>query len=333
MRMACARALGSAAVGAALWVLASAAAAQTYSVSVQGSKPDLGRVVSAPSGDTIFRIDAASGAVTKISGSGVRMTSGPTRAKVTVSCGNTGTCNTRKVSVRLGSFGSPTGRAGQLQNFAIAMGTAQIATPPTGTDPVAFTLKPIGKNSSKTFWIGADVPIEGNTSGGLTGSAASSFYVHAAREGQTPVAGDTGAAVAQVLRPVTLTKHSNLSFGRLVRPPSGQGSVAVLPSGARQLANVVGLATPAPTSASYTVQGERGRSISLDIPESFTMSGPGGGALEVQTTTDAATTPVLSGVAGYGGSYTFKVGGAFQLGAETSSGAYSGVFNVMVTYN
>src|SRR5688572_28049411 len=42
-------------VGGLLCALASAAAAQTYSVSVQGSKPDLGKVVSAPSGDTVFR--------------------------------------------------------------------------------------------------------------------------------------------------------------------------------------------------------------------------------------------------------------------------------------
>lgn len=319
--------------GAFLALLAPAVSrAQTYTVDVQGGQPDIGRVVSSPSGATVFRMNPATGAVTRTSGSGVRLSTGLARTRVTISCGSSGTCNNSKVNLRIGSLGSSTGRAGDLTNFTISMGTASLDSSPTGSDPIRFTLKPIGKNSSKTFWLGADLPIDGNIGGGMTGAASSGFYVYAARYNQSPASGDTGVAVATVFRPISLSKNSNLSFGRFMKPTSGAGSVTVTPAGSRELTNVVAVPTPAAGSASYTVEGEGGRSISLSIPASFTMTGPGG-PLTVQTLTDAQPAPVLSAGTGMGGSYGFQVGGALTLNSSTKSGGYTGSFAVTVSYN
>ncbi len=302
--------------------------------SISPSAPDLGNVVSAPSGDTVFRVSASSGAVTRVSGTGARLSTGTTRALVTIACNAGGQCSSKDINVRVGSFGSGTGRAGQLSNFTVAPGTATFTGPPTGTNPVSFALAPIGSGGTATFWVGADFPIRGNETAAATGNATSGFYVYVSFA--TPTAGSTsGLAVARVFRPINIAASSNLAFGRIVRPTSGTGTVAInASSGARTVSGTgtVGLSSPAPTRALYTVSGEGAQAFSLSFPATFQMTGPGT-PLTVTLTSTASGTQSLGSAIGSTGTFVLGIGGSFPISSTTATGLYQGTYRVTVQYN
>jgi hypothetical protein len=310
------------------------ARAQTYAVSIT-SGAALGNVVSGASGDTTFDIAAATGTVTRLSGSGVRTGSGATRATVQVSCSGI-LCGLRTVNIRIGSAGSPTRRARALSDFDISMGTASLAIAASGTNPVSFTINAIPNGGNRTFYVGASLPIAGDDSGLATGDATSGFYAYAAASPTTPTASisDTDAFTATIYRPISITKTSDLSIGRVVKPTSGSGVVSIdAANGARTVANGVGINTPAPTHAAYTVTGEGGRAVAITIPTNVTITNGASGSLALSMTTTTSGTATLSNAVGSQGTYSFGVGGSFTLSAATPSGAYSGAFNVTANYN
>jgi len=89
--------------------------------------------------------------------------------------------------------------------------------------------------------------------------------------------------------------------------------------------------TPAPSRAAFTVSGEGGQQVSLSIPASVTLTGPG--SLEVTLTTSAPPAPGLTGAMGGGGILSFNLGGSFTVTSTTPTGAYSGVVTVSLDYN
>lgn len=323
-------------IAAILLACASGASGQTLGVGVSSGTPNLGRVASGASGNTVFRIAPSTGAITKQSGSGARVAIGTSRATVTVSCGNQNACNSTQVNVRIGS-GTWTGRGRQLSNFQVSMGTATQAVAPTGTDPINFRIGPVGRNSSKTFYVGADFPIAGDDSGSATGSASSAFYVWVAAAPSTPNGSISGSGTAQatVFRSISLAKTADLYFGRIVRPLSGSGTVELAAANAAKTypAGVAWMNLPAATRAAYTVTGEGGQTMSIDIPTTFNMNGPLSSTLTVTTNNNLTTTPTLSSILGNSGTYNFFVGGSFPISSSTQSGVYSGTFTVTVAYN
>jgi hypothetical protein len=302
--------------------------------SITSSSPNLGNVTSAPTGATIFRVAPGTGAVTVASGSGVRVSTGSSPTTVTIAC-SAGACNNKALTVRVGSIGSPTGRAQTLANFTVSAGTASISGV-SGTNPVSFTIAGFASGGTKTFFVGADVPISGNDSASATGNATSGFYVYVAVSPTVPTAGSTtGLAVANVFRPIALSGASNLAFGKIVRPRSGTGTVAVnATTGARTVTGtgVLGLNSPAPSRAAYSVSGEGGQLFSLSVPASFSMTGPGP-ALTVTLTSTASGSQTLSSAVGSAGTFSFGVGGSFPISSTTTTGAYTGSYGVTVQYN
>ncbi|MEO8115454.1 MAG: DUF4402 domain-containing protein [Phenylobacterium sp.] len=312
------------------WSLGSGGAwAQTYGVGISASTPNLGLVASATSGDTVFTIASSTGAVTKASGNGARISTGTTRATVTVTCGNQNQCNSTDVDVKIGVVGTPTNRARALTNFNVAMGTATLSGSVTGTSPITFRIGPIGKNSSKSFFVGANFPVAGDDSGKPTGAGNSGFYVFVAKANTTPTTGSSaGVATVTAYKQLSLSKTSNLSFGRVVRPLSGSGTVSVsATTGTRTITAGVALSTPSPTRASYTATGEANKQISVTVPSAFNMTGPA--TIVVTLTNDTLGLISLSS----GGTFTFNVGGSFPISSTTVNGAYSGSFLVQVDYN
>jgi hypothetical protein len=308
--------------------------------SITSATPDFGTIVSAPSGPSIFRSAANSGTITQVSGTATRLTNGNSRAMVTLAC-NQNACRNTAIAVRVGSTGSPTGRVDPLANFTIAAGTASFQVAPSGTNPVSFTLRPIGTNGGTvTFFIGADLPVEGNESAASPGNATSAFYVYIAPSGTTPTLATTsgpssGAAIARVLRPIAIVNTTPLAFGRILRPSTGSGSVELSAStGSRTVegTGALGLASPAPTRAGYSVSGEGGQAFSISVPPTFLMTGPGT-PLSVSLTSTASGSQTLSGALGAAGSLSFFVGGSFPLNSTTAHGQYSGSFTVTVEYN
>ena len=309
-----------------------AAAAPTYTVQVSPNA-DLGAVTSGVAGDTVFRVDSATGTVTRLSGSGVRAGGGTTRATVTVNCAATqaGDC-TKNVNVGLSTVGSPIGRGRALTHLQVAMGTGVFVTPPTSSASPTFAMGPIGANASKTFFIGADFGIAGDDSGLPTGLAESDFLV-VADEKPVPVSsGVVGRFQAQVLRGIALSKASDLAFGTVTRPSSGVGAVTIDAStGVRTTSGPVVAVSSTTSRAAFLVTGEGGQAFSITIPASFAMSGPQ--SLTVTTTTNASASPVLSGALGSAGTYAFGVGGSVSIDPSTLPGAYTGSFTVTVAYN
>jgi hypothetical protein len=311
-----------------------AAPAFSQTISVTSPDPQLGNVVSAPTGDTIFRVSPSASTVTVAGGTGYRVSGGTTRAVVTVTCPNVGACNTKDVDVTISAIGSPTKRARALTNFTVSNGTATIKVPPgvSGTNPITFKLNPVGRSSTKYFYLGMDFPIAGDSSGLPTGVATSNFLINATAASVNISA--NGQAVATVFRPITIGLTSNLSFGTVSRPFAGTGTVSLdSATGERALTGqgVQGILA-APVRAAYLVSGEGGQVFSISVPPTFTMTGATD-TLTVTTNNNAAGTQVLSGSLGSAGSRAFHVGGSFPLNSSTGLGTYSGSFAVTVQYN
>lgn len=313
---------------------AAPAAAQTFTASVV-SDPNLGNIVAASTGVTTFRF-STTGSVTTLGGSAVRASAGTVRGTVEIACSGSGnTCSGAVSRVRIGSIGSPTGKAGALSNFTVAIASGGTITNVTGTDPVDFTLTQSNKNKQPEVWFGADIPIQGNNGLGQVGSATSGYYVYVAPSPTVPNTGVSGNLTAVVSRPISFTGTPTLNFGTIMKPRSGNGSVSL--SAATNLRTVAGngaggVSNPTPSRATYTVTGEGGQAISVSVPNSFTMAGPGGAEIDVTLTTSGQPTS-LSAAPGSEGSATFYVGGTFNMNANTAVGDYVGVYDVTAQYN
>jgi Domain of unknown function (DUF4402) len=320
----------------ALQGLACAAqAASSYTLQVSPSA-DLGVVTSAASGDTVFRVDPNTGIVSLITGTATRSANSSTRATVTVSCtaAVAGDC-TKNVTVTLTPAGAPSGRARALSRLSFQVGTATLAGGPgaPGGTGASFTIAPVGANSSKTFFVGADMGIAGDDSGLPTGIAEADFSVNIA-EASTGVTGSaTGRFQATVIRSIAISKLSDLVFGRVATPPTGSGTVVVNPNtGAQSSTNgVVTFASPPSSRAAFNVTGEGGQAFSVTVPASFVMTGPQ--SMTVTTSSSVTGTPLLSGSLGSAGSFTFGIGGSAPISSTTPNGDYAGSFTVTVAYN
>lgn len=148
---------------------------------------------------------------------------------------------------------------------------------------------------------------------------------------QTNQASTTGSTT--IVRPVTITKNADLVFGRVVRPSTGTGTVTLTTtSDTPTIDNGLILGGITTSHANYTINGEGGQAVSITIPASFTMSGPSASSLVVTLTKDVTGSETLSNALGAAGSKTVNIGGSFPLTATTTTGAYTGTFNVDVAY-
>jgi len=325
-----------AALAAAALAMAVPAAAATYTVNV-GNPLDLGTVIAAAAGDTVFKIDPATGSVTVLSGGGRRVSTDSVRALVTVTCKPARTpettCKDTNLKIQLGTVGLVTGRARALTSFTVSMGTATLVGAPTGTNPVSFQLAPLGDNTPKTFYLGASFPVAGDDSGLPTGAGENSFYAQILDNLGVPYATDTDKGKLKALRALSLAKTSDLAFGQIKVPSSGTSTVTLNPStGVRTVTgNGAGFPAPAPTRAAFTVTGEGGQQVSINIPSTINLTGPG--TLPVAITSTAATAPSLPGPPGSAGTYGFNIGGSFTITPTTPTGAYAGILTVSVDYN
>lgn len=310
-------------------LLAPGARAQTAQIAAT----DLGNVVSAATGVTIFRMAPSDGTVSVLSGGGARISAGAVRFVVTIPCTNPQCDIGNNTLVTVSSVGTPAGRAGALSNFTLAIGTATLVSGPTGANPMIFTIGGIGRNASVTIYIGADLPIFGDDSGKTTGTASTSISVQTTTPAGTNVATTQGSATATATRSLSIAQDTPLNFGRIVLPASGGGIVSLPAStGVLSVTGATAFSPPAPALAAFTVSGEGGQAISISVPSTFTLSQIGGGSLTV-TTSNTAQSPFLSNTLGAAGSYSFNVGGDFSVSSTTPVGSYSGTYLVTVAYN
>ncbi len=160
----------------------------------------------------------------------------------------------------------------------------------------------------------------------LVGVAAPAFA-------QTSSATTTGTTT--IIRPVTISKTADLSFGRIVRPSSSTSTVALTDASDTVTASGNGLVLSgiATSRAKYNINGEGGQAVSITVPANFTMTHTNTtDTLVVTLDPDLTASETLDSTLGNAGTKALNIGGSFPLATTTVTGAYSGTFNVSVAY-
>ena len=144
----------------------------------------------------------------------------------------------------------------------------------------------------------------------------------------------TTNGTTSIVQPVTIAQNSALSFGTIVRPVSGSGTITI-GTGADTVSTTGGaIALRGTTSrARYTLSGEGGEIVSITMPATFAMSKSGATDLTVTLTRSPAGNATLSGTAGSTGTAALDIGGSFPISSTTVAGDYTGSFTVSVAYN
>jgi len=165
----------------------------------------------------------------------------------------------------------------------------------------------------------------------------------AAPTGQTSNA--TGAAAAQVVKPIAAVSLADLDFGLVSSDTAGSvtivaGEKTARYSGGARRACDQAQTCPAEHPARFLVTGESGRSYRVAVPDRLTISGAQGDgqgatlfavALTVKTASRSADGP--EGTLDAQGSDTFEIGGTLRLPAMHETARYTVSVPVIVTYS
>ncbi|MDB5443208.1 MAG: hypothetical protein JWP86_375 [Phenylobacterium sp.] len=150
----------------------------------------------------------------------------------------------------------------------------------------------------------------------------------------------SATASITVFQPITITKNSDLTFGRVIRTSSTPTIFTVsAANGGTSTSGGNGIFTSGggtPARATFTVNGEGGQAFNILSDATVVANGntinlvaQGFGAPVSTTNTSTGT---ISGTLGSSGSTTFGVGGNVTLSSTSPTGVASGSFNVTVTY-
>jgi hypothetical protein len=312
----------------------SPASAQQYTVS-SITTTNLGNIASAPVGSSTFQTAPSTGTVTRTSGSAVRLTTGSARSLVTVGCVGAIVCPATTVLVAISQTGTPTRRAGALQNFTASLTSGSFLTAPGSGNSISFTFVGIPDGGSRTFYVGFDFPFTGDNGGASSGTSTANFAVSATTLLGTQGGSLAGLATANVFRSIAITNSTALAFGRITRPRTGSGTVSLAAATGTVTTTGTGVTkmpSPASTAASFTATGEGGQSFSVSTPSTFNLTN-GANTITVTLTPSVSGNQTFSGTIGSAGTLPILVGGNFGLTSTTALGTYTGSFGVTVTYN
>jgi hypothetical protein len=143
----------------------------------------------------------------------------------------------------------------------------------------------------------------------------------------------TATATANILRGITIAKTQDLNFGQIV--PNAGGVVTVSTAGVRtstDAAMLIPTSYDAPKAAAFDVTGDGGHSFSITLPASASISKGTDSMVIDNFTSSLGASSTLSGVLNAEGAQNFTVGADLHVEASQAYGAYSGTFDVTVTY-
>jgi Domain of unknown function (DUF4402) len=336
-------ALGAAVAVTPFGLWTSDALGQTYSIT--NFTPPIGTMgtLAAQSGSTVTVTLTPGGA---FSPSGNVMHSSNANYTVTVTCTDGGTslsfkkCTSHDMLVVVSGSGTLSGstRIGTFGDFVIGNSSqTTVGSPVIGSTSSTYTLSALGNTKTGTFEIGFDIPL---LTSGTTGVATTRTFTVAVGTTSGTTSTSTGKLVGTIFNPIGVTSTANMTFGQILTPASGTATYTLSPAGTLTASGggaawIKGTVTP--KAAAFKVTGEGAQAFQLTVPSNFTMAGPGG-SLTVTTTTSfggsgTMTTQSFLGSIGTLGSYPFQVGGLLPVAAGTSSGTYTGVLQVSVSYN
>jgi len=130
----------------------------------------IGRVADGAT-NTVFTVDASTGAVVRVSGDAVRLTSGSASSPtITIVCGNSNACRDDDVRVVIVA-GAPSGGRASIVSFSVSnlSGTTYNSgsAPPEGAS-LDFLLNPLGRSSITSFRLGLRVSVPTTGATGLS---------------------------------------------------------------------------------------------------------------------------------------------------------------------
>ena len=136
----------------------------------------------------------------------------------------------------------------------------------------------------------------------------------------------SGAPPALLAAATAISKTQDLSFGRFVGGAGFAGSVIIATSGARSATGGVLLLTSSCSAAGFTVTGNSGKTYTLTLPASFTVSS---GTYQMTVSALTASIP-LTGTLPANGTLPFTVGGTLTVTSTQKNQKYSGSLDVTV---
>jgi hypothetical protein len=285
-------------------------------------------IADASGGVTTFKFDT-SGNVSKVSGAGVRTSTGVGKAGiVTLTC-TSSSCNSKSVTITISAAGV-SGRGGVLNN--ITASAAGVTGGPASSVTLTLTKGFGGSGSTQTsvaVLVGANFPIAGD-SAGASSSATSGFTVAASDNGGDSTS-ISGTASATVTHGLSVASTTTLDFGRIVS--SAIGGTVSYPAGTATLT------VPSDSKAlgshnlgTVTLKGEIGAAVSISLTSGTLKNGSVVLGTITPTISPGGTQFLVSNGDGTGGK-TFNVGGQFTLPAGAAAGTYTGTMGVTAQYN
>jgi hypothetical protein len=218
-----------------------------------------------------------------------------------------------------GSFGPLVGPGGAT--IAVNSVDFEPSSTNTGTFPASGT--------TSTFYLGVELGA-GPSRYLPTGLYTGTFYLVCTdtTNGRSDLQSFTVTARVDPT-PITLARLTGLTFGEVITGPTA-GQVLLAPSGARSVTGgaVLGGASSV-SAATFTVTGARNATYAITLPQSATLSGPGGSL----TATAFTSSPAGVGTLGATGQQQLGVGATLTIPANQPDGDYAGTFTVVVAYN
>ncbi|RST29551.1 DUF4402 domain-containing protein [Sphingomonas ginkgonis] len=136
------------------------------------------------------------------------------------------------------------------------------------------------------------------------------------------------SATASVVKPLVLTRKSDLNFGTIVLPQvAAASSVSISQAGVVSCGAGLSCAG-APAAATLNVQGTNKMVVLISTAASQLVNQSDGSRISFTPSAPASVTLTSSGVPGN----DFNVGGRIDLPATTTGGLYSGTIQVTVDY-
>jgi hypothetical protein len=167
--------------------------------------------------------------------------------------------------------------------------------------------------------------------GALVGLFLTSTVAMAQQDHAHAVATPAGATIAAA---ITIVHTAHLHFGQIV---AGAGAGTVVqsadasptrtPTGCT-LGNTTGM-----TPATFSVGGEPNATYAITLPGDSDVTIDDAGAGDAMAITAFTSSPSGTGTLNGSGAQTLYVGGTLNVGAAQLAGAYTGTFEVTVTYN
>lgn len=141
----------------------------------------------------------------------------------------------------------------------------------------------------------------------------------------------TATVTANNVKPLVISKLSNLDFGSVTLAPGSwsNSTVSISQAGVRSCPNI-NITCTGPTSvASYNVQGSKQQVVRVSAPN-VTLVNQTDSTKTLALTIDAPASITLTN-SGFPGT-NFSVGGSVVLSSATAAGTYVGTMNVTVDY-